>query len=385
MTEFSAPAFRAEFPIFEQKTHLASCSQGAASRASLAAIDRFVASWRDGGAPWDQWMVEVESAKARFARLINARVEDVAVVPNASIGAYAVASALDWLPGKTGVVTSDLEFPSLAHVWLAQQRRGAVVRHVRHVDGLIPIEAWEHTIGANTRVVSAFHTAYANGARNDLPAIRDLARRHDAYLFVDAYQAAGVMPIDVQALDVDFLVAGTLKYLGGTPGMAFLYVRPELAPTMLPTVTGWFARVNPFAFDPLRLDYAPNAWRFQTGTPGIVAAFTANAAIDVLLGVGIEPIWRHVQTLTQRATEQLLAAGFRLYSPLEPTWRGPQVTIQVENADDIGQRLAQAGIVASPRGAAVRFSFHGYNVAADVDHAVATLQSVVARVDAVAD
>src|SRR5262249_34547446 len=156
-------------------------------------------------------------------------LHEVAVVPNASAGAYAIASALDFPPERNGLATSDLEFPSIAHVWLAQQRRGAAVRHVRHRHGVTPLELWERAIDGRTRLVSAFAVSYANGARNDVAALARLAHQCGALLFVDAYQAAGVVPLDVKALGVDCLVAGTLKYLCGTPGMAFLYVREELA------------------------------------------------------------------------------------------------------------------------------------------------------------
>jgi selenocysteine lyase/cysteine desulfurase len=375
----SPEAFRSHFPIFQEKVHLASCSQGAASFEALAAIDRFVESWRRGGAPWDLWMEETEQARAAFARLINAQPHEVAVVPNASVGAYMVASALDFGSARNGIVTTDLEFPSIAHVWLAQRRRGAEVRHLRHRDGVVPAEAWPSAVGPATRLVSAFQASYANGARNDLPAIARLAHGHGAYLFVDAYQGAGVMPIDVRALDVDFLVAGALKYLCGTPGIAFLYVREALAPMLEPTLTGWFARANPFGFDPLTLDFAGDARRFQTGTPAIVAAFTANAAMRLLEPVGVDRIWRHVQGLTADLTERLRRAGLPLFSPAGPASRGPQVSVVADEADAVARALAERGFVVAPRGRAIRLSLHYYNTLPDVDRVVGELADLLPR------
>jgi selenocysteine lyase/cysteine desulfurase len=369
VSEITPAEFRSHFPIFRDKVHLCSCSEGAASVQAMAAVDRFVESWRERGAPWDAWMEEVDRARLRFAELINARPHEVAVVPNASIGAYAVASALRFGPDRDGIVTSDLEFPSIAHVWLAQAERGAAVRHVRHEQGVIPVEAWQAAIGPHTRLVSAFHASYANGARNDLAAIGKLARDQGAHFFVDAYQGVGVVPIDVRALEVDFLVAGTLKYLCGTPGMAFLYVREELAPTLVPSVTGWFARRQPFAFDPFTLDYAGDARRFQTGTPAIVAAFTANAGMALLAEVGVERIWPHVRELTASLTRRLQAEGFTLFSPADAAYRGPQVSAYVEDANAVGQQLAERGIIVSPRGQAIRMSFHYYNNHTDVARA----------------
>lgn len=362
----SAEAFRAHFPLAQEKVYLASCSQGAASDEALAAIERFTESWRRGGAPWERWMEVVDSARLRFARLIGAGPHEVAVVPNASVGAYAVASALDFAGGRNGLVTSDLEFPSIAHVWLGQARRGAAVEHIRHREGVTPLAAWERAITARTRLVSAFAAAYANGARNDLAALAQRAHERGAYLLVDAYQAVGVVPIDVKALDVDFLVAGTLKYLCGTPGLAFLYVREELVTALEPSITGWFARANPFAFDPLALDYAPSALRFQTGTPAIVAAFTADASLQLIAEAGVERVWRHVQGLAAALTDRLAAAGLPLFSPTDPAHRGPQVTVYADAADAVARQLAERGCLVSPRGRAVRLSLHYYNDAADV-------------------
>lgn len=369
----SAAEFRAHFPIFRDSVHLCSCSEGAASLEAMAAIDRFVESWRTRGAPWDAWMEEVDQARDRFARLIGARPHEVAVVPNASVGACAVASALDFDGERDGIITSDLEFPSIAHVWLAQARRGASVRHVRHRAGVVPAAAWDAAVGRRTRLVSAFHAAYANGARNDLAALARLAHERDALFFVDAYQSVGVVPVDVRAIDADFLVAGSLKYLCGTPGMAFLYVREELAGTLVPSVTGWFARTNPFAFDPLTLDFAEDARRFQTGTPAIVAAFTANAAMELLETVDVGHVWTHVQDLAASLQRRLLEEGFALFSPTDPSSRGPQVAVYADDPIELGRQLAERGLLVSPRGNAVRISFHYYNNQDDVARVAAEL------------
>src|SRR5207248_10220257 len=139
---------------------------------------------------------------------------------------------------------------------------------------------------------------------------------------------------------------------------------------MAPTLTGWFARANPFAFDPLTLDFAADARRFQTGTPAVVAAFTANAARRLLEPVGVDRVWAHVQALGADLTERLRRQGLPLFSPAEPSLRGPQVSVVADEADAVARALGERGIVVAPRGRAIRLSLHYYNTCADVDRVV---------------
>lgn len=375
----TAEEFRRHFPIFSRKVHLCSCSEGAASLEGMAALERFAASWRDHGAPWDAWTEEVESARRKFARLIGADDDEVATVPNASIGAYQVISSLLAEDSRRqGVVTSDLEFPSLAHVWMSQAAAGARVSHVRHADGIITSEAWADAIHDDTLLVSAYLVSYANGARSELAEIARLAHARGAYLFVDAYQGAGVVPVDVHAEGIDFLVAGTLKYLLGTPGLAFLYVRRDVAARAVPRLTGWFGQEDPYAFDPRHLTHAPAALRFQTGTPAIAAAFTANAGLDLILAAGVAAIWRHVSALAGELTGLLEEAGVPLFSPVGAA-RGPQVTFFTDDPQGATKALLDHGIIAAPRGRAVRLALHYYNNGEDIRRAAGVVASIAGR------
>ncbi|MBX5477331.1 MAG: aminotransferase class V-fold PLP-dependent enzyme [Clostridia bacterium] len=373
-------AFRAHFPIFLQRVHLASCSQGAVSLDALQALDDYRATLREDGAAWDRWMAQVEAARRAFARLIGASPEEVAIVPSASAGAAAVASAL--FPGapdstRRVIVTSDLEFPSIAHVWLAQRSRRGDVRFVRSENGIIDAARWAEAIGPDTRLVSAHTVTFTNGARNDLDAIVRRAHEAGALVFADAYQGAGVVPIDVRRTPVDFLVAGALKYLLAVPGIAFLYVRAEVAESLFPSVTGWFGQRDPYAFDPFTLEPAPAALRFQGGTPAVPAAYAAAASIGLIASVGVERIWAHVQRLAARLTDRLRAAGVPLFSPLDAKTRGPQVAALVPNPEATAQALAREGFVVSPRGRAVRISLHYYNTDDDIDGVADALTALV--------
>lgn len=359
-------SFRAHFPALDDTVHLASCSQGALSMELTAALDEFVWSMRTYGAPWERWMGQVDEARRRFARLIGADAEEVAVISCASAGAYQVASTLDW-GRRPKVVTTDMEFPSVAHVWLAQQPRGAEVVHVADHDGVVAAEDYAAAIDDRTALVSVPLVSYRNGARMPVAAAVSRAREVGARVFVDAYQAAGVLPVDVLALDCDYLVSGALKYLLGVPGMAFLYVRRGTADELAPQLTGWFGRVAPFAFDPRGLDFPSAARRFETGTPSIPAAYGANAGLRLLEDLDPVDIATHVRGLVDGLSERLTDAGEVLGSPADPALRGPQVALVDEDPDAIAGWLGERHIVTSPRGSLLRLSLHFYNDMGDVD------------------
>ncbi|MDQ3403098.1 MAG: aminotransferase class V-fold PLP-dependent enzyme, partial [Actinomycetota bacterium] len=246
-TPLEPSAFRARFPVLADRAHLAGCSLGPRSLDLDAALARMLDDMADTGTPWDRFETEVLRARRSFAALIGASAEQVAVVPNASTGAYQVASTTDW-GTRSRIVTTTAEFPSVAHVWLAQRPRGAEVAFAGSVD--------EHAalIDERANLVSVPLVTYQDSVRLPVAELTRVAHEAGARVFVDAYQAVGVEPVDVRRLGCDYLVAGTMKHLLGLPGLAFLYVRsPELTDRD-PSLTGWFGRVDPFAFDPRLLD-----------------------------------------------------------------------------------------------------------------------------------
>jgi selenocysteine lyase/cysteine desulfurase len=358
--------FRRGFPALEENVHLASCSQGALSTQLSAALFEVQHTVREYGAPWDRWTTEVERARAAFAALIHASPDEIAVLSCASEGAYQVASTQEWT-GRSGIVSTDMEFPSIGHVWLAQGSRGAEVSYVGNRDGVVPAEAYLDAIDGRTGLVSVPLVSYRNGARMPVAEVTKAAREAGAKVFVDAYQACGVLPVDVRELDCDYLVTGALKYLLGLPGLAFLYVRGGVvddAPTQL---TGWFGQSDPFAFDPQTLEPAPDARRFQTGTPAIPSAYAANAGLTVLGTVSQEIVASRVRELVDEAHQTLVADGERLWSPQDPALRGPMVALVDDAPERLAGFLAERRIHTSPRGAVLRLSFHGYNDRRDVE------------------
>jgi selenocysteine lyase/cysteine desulfurase len=354
----NAGAFRSRFPALGRRVHLASCSLGARSTDLDEALDQMLHDMADSGGPWERFEEQVFQARQRFAALIGARVDQVAVVPNASVGAYQVASTVDW-SRRPKLVSTTLEFPSISHVWLAQRPRGAQVVHAGRV------EDYAELVDRSTRLVSVPLVGYQYAERLPVADLTRIAHEAGARVFVDAYQAGGTEPIDVGRLDCDYLVMGTLKYLLGLPGLAFLYVREPDRTDRDPSLTGWFGRRNPFGFDPETLDFPAAATRFETGTPAVPACYTGNAGLRLIGELDLSAVREHIQDLADLAVERLTAQGERVHT-LPRQRRGAHIGLYDADPPALGRWLAEQGITVSPRGPVVRLSLHYYSNSDDL-------------------
>ncbi|MGH3327401.1 MAG: aminotransferase class V-fold PLP-dependent enzyme [Streptomycetales bacterium] len=272
---------------------------------------------------------------------------EVAALANASECAFQVASTLCWERRPT-IVTCDREFPSVAHVWLAQRARGGQVTYAPERDGVVDAGDYLRLIDERTALVSVPLVSYRNGAQLPIAEITRRAREVGARVFVDAYQAAGVLPVDVRELGCDYLVAGTLKYLLGAPGLALLYVRDGLAQDRDPQLTGWFGRRDPFAFDPRELDSPGAARRYETGTPAIPTAYASRAGMSLIEEIDRDAVQTHVAALAAALTDDLRRGGETLYSPHDAARRGPMVAVLTGDPEHLGGFSPAAGCWPAP-------------------------------------
>ncbi len=366
MANLSLEAFRWRFPLLGKRVYLNTCEQGALSIDVDQAFRNYLESWDAKGSPWDAWLGQVNVLRDLFARAIGADPDEVAIVPSASAGVSIVAGALDFDGPRRAVVMGDFEFPTVSHVWLAQERRGAAITWVRASGDELPVERYEAAIDERALVVPATRICFRNGYRVDLARLARVCRERGAYLFLDDYQCTGTAPIDVHALGVDFMITGALKYLLGSSGIAFLYVRRDLIDRLVPTHTGWFGRIDPFAFRPDVLDWAPGARRFEAGTPPVPNVYAAATGLRLLDRVGLDAVARRVESLTTAFLDGARGEGWDVMTPADPARRGPLCVVRSVNAVDLVRRLESRGIIASARGDGLRVSFHGYNNRQDV-------------------
>jgi selenocysteine lyase/cysteine desulfurase len=369
-------SLRSRFPIFEHATYLNSCSQGALSVDVRQAYEEYLTGWDERGSAWEHWVERAESARAAFARIVGANADEIAVTTSVSQAVSALASALPLEPGRDRIVVSDFEFPTIGQIAHAQELRGAEVVHVPPgTDGRIHPERFADAVDERTALVCCTAISYRTGYRLDTAEVARIAHEHGALCLVDAYQAAGAAPLDVRALDADFLTAGTVKYLLGSPGLAFLYVRRALHERLLPTQTGWFADEDVFRMD--IWDYSPagTARRFDSGTPPVPSIYAGLAGLELVERAGVEAIEAHVRGLVDRLLAGLDALRARVATPRGGTEYGPLVAIQSTDPEALVAALGEQRIVTSSRDANLRVSLHLYNDASDVDRVLAALAS----------
>ncbi len=375
MPRLQLSEFRARFPVLARRIYVNNCSQGALSTDVAEAIGAFLHSWDEHGSPWDAWVDQVRVLRETFARSIGADADEVAVMPSASAGIDVIASALDFTGERRRVVMGEFEFPTMAQVWLAQERRGAEIGWARARGDELPTQAYGAEVDDRTLLVPATHVCFRNGYRLDVAHLTALCHERGAYVFLDDYQRSGSGALDVHALGVDFMVTGCLKYLLGPSGVAFLYVRRGLIDRLEPTVTGWFGRMNPFEFRIDRLDWAATASRFEAGTPPIPNVYGALAGLRLLERVGYDAVEQQIASLVERFRDGAAAAGYAVATPADPLRRGPLVVVRSVDAQALVGRLAARGIVGSARGNGLRISFHGYNTTQDVDAVLEALEA----------
>ncbi len=359
--------WRQRFPILENTTYLVTHSLGAMPRTVVDKLRAYADQWAHRGVrAWAEgwWAAPVEVGKL-VGRIMNAPDGTVAMHTNVSMIQAIVASALEFTPPRNKVIYVDLDFPSLMYVWEGMKRRGARMHVVKSPDGItIPTEELLEAIDEQTRIVPVSHVLFKSSFLQDVAAICARAREVGALVLLDCYQSLGTVPIDVQALGVDMVCGGSVKWLCGGPGAAYLYVRPGLIESLEPTFTGWAAHADPFAFETGGQRYAKGPWRLLTGSPAVPALLAATAGYEIILEVGAEAIRAWSMRLTESMRADLLDRGFRVPSPPDPKRRGGTLTVGLsedEHGPAFVSALSERGILVDFRpGAGIRVSPHFY-------------------------
>jgi selenocysteine lyase/cysteine desulfurase len=317
------------------------------------------------------WIEEYEAARRTFAQFLGAQSEEIAVLSSASAGINSIASALSFIHRRK-VVLGSFEFPTMGHVWLSQRSRGAEIKFVEAVGDCLPAELYESVVDKDTLIVPVTGLCFLNGWRSEIKKIIAIAHARGALVMLDDYQDCGTRRVDVKDLDVDIYVSGTLKYLLGPPGLAMMYVRPELIKTLVPTISGWFAQTNPFAFDVKKLDPAASARRFEAGTPAIPNLYAAKQGIQLLQSIGLTEVSEHIAMLASALLRGALEMGIQVKTPLDTV--GPLVVLRAKDSEALVAELAKVRIVASNRHDGLRIAFHVYNTMEDVETLLGALK-----------
>jgi kynureninase len=336
--------YRERFPILAETTYLINHSLGAMPAAAEERVLEYARVWGTRGVrAWAEgWWELPLTVGDQIARLIGAPPGSVSMHQNVTLAEGVVLSCFGFDGPRRRIVYEEGNFPSVRYLYQAQERRGADILVAADDEGVV------EAIDERTLLVPVTHVLFKTGRIQDVEAIVAAAHEHGALVVLDAYQSVGTVPLDVTALDVDFAVGGSVKWLCGGPGAAWLYVRPELAATLEPTLTGWQAHARPFAFEPEQ-DYAEGAWRFLTGTPNVPALYAATAGYDVIEEVGVERIRARSLEQTTLLVELLEEAGFAVGSPHDPARRGGTVVVRPPDFERVGEELIARGILCDYR------------------------------------
>ena len=374
--------WRKEFPILQTTTYLISNSLGAMPRAVEASLADYARAWATRGVrAWEEgWWEMAVALGDRLAPLIGADPGTISLHENVTLTQAVIASCFRFEGRRRKVVLTDKEFPSVVYFWQAQRARGAEVELVRtEEDPLrVPTEKLLAAIDDRTLLVPFSHVLFRSAYAQDVAAIVEKAHRVGAHVILDAYQSAGVLPVKAKEWQVDFCVGGTLKWLCGGPGVAYLYVRPDLAKTLEPTLTGWFAHPRPFNFEIGPNAYTDGPFRFLQGTTHIPCLYAARPGLDIINQVGVEGIRRRSLELTRRLMEQARQRGWRVHTPEADHERGGTVTLDVPRGPEVLQELLRRDILCDFRPqAGLRASPHFYNTEEEIDRLVAEIAALL--------
>lgn len=373
--------YRSEFPILTRTTYMISNSLGAMPRGVYDALKGYADTWATRGVrAWEEtwWMLAAEVGD-EIGALMNAPKGSVSTHQNVTTCQAIVASCLDFSGKRNKVVYTDLNFPSVMYFWEAQQASGARVHMVKTDDGVhVPTERLLDAIDENTLVVPISHVIFRSSYINDAKAIIEKAHKVGAYVILDTFQSLGTVPVDIQELNADFATGGVLKWLCGGPGVAYLYVRPDLAPKLEPRFTGWHAHEQPFAFESGPIRYTNSPYRFMNGTLHIPSLEAARPGVEIINEVGVE----RIRAKSKRQTAKLVALadkhGWTVNTPRNPEQRGGTVSIDMPDAQEVCRELLKRDILVDYRPkAGVRFSPHFYNTDDEIETAIAAVEMIL--------
>jgi len=373
--------YRPEFPILERTTYMISNSLGAMPRGVYDAMKGYADIWASRGVrAWEErwWMLAAEVGD-EIGALMNAPKGSVSTHQNVTTCQAVVASCLDFSGKRNKVVYTDMNFPSVMYFWEAQRARGALVHMVKTDDGVtVPLERLLDVIDEKTLLVPVSHVIFRSAYINDARAIIEKAHKVGAHVVLDTFQSLGCVPVDVQALHVDFACGGVLKWLCGGPGVGYLYVRPDLGKRLEPAFTGWFAHQNPFAFEVGAIRYTDPPFRFMNGTSHIPALEAARPGLKIITDVGVPRIREKSTRQTARLIELADQHGWRVNTPRDPEKRGGTVSIAMPDSQEVCRELLKREILVDWRPqAGVRMSPHFYNKDEELETAIAAVEEIL--------
>jgi kynureninase len=374
-------AWRPEFPILETCTYLVSHSLGAMPRRTAVYLQEYAETWATRGVrAWHEgWWELGRTTGDLLAPVLGVPTGTISMHQNVTVAMAIIASCFAFDGPRRRIVLTDHEFPSNIYLFEGLRRYGADIVTVPSPDPIrTDLDRLLEAIDERTLLVPLSAVLFRSAFVQDVRAVIDRAHAVGAHVILDVYQAAGTLPLSLEAIGVDFAVGGSVKWLCGGPGAGYLYVRPDLAATLQPAFIGWAAHARPFGFEIGPVVLAPPPERFQSGTPNVPALYAARAGYEIVGRIGVEAIRARSLHLTRRLMERALADGYRLNTPMRDEERGGAVIVDLPDAEAVSQELLRREVIIDYRpGAGIRMAPHFYNTEEEIDRAMTTLAAIV--------
>ena len=372
--------WRSEFPIVDTCTYLVSHSLGAMPRRTARYLQQFADEWSSRGVrAWHEGWWEIgRTTGDLLAPILGVPRGTISMHQNVTVAMAIIASCHRFDGPRNRIVMTDLEFPSNMYLFEGFRRYGADVVYVKSDDAMrTNLDRLLDAIDERTVLVPLSLVLFKSAYIQDAQAVIARAHQVGARVILDLYQAAGTVPMDVTALEADFAVGGSVKWLCGGPGAGYLYVRPDLAREVEPGIVGWAAHQQPFEFSAGAIAYADAPERFQSGTPNVPSLYSARAGYEIVAEIGVEAIRAKSLRLTRLMMELAKEAGYRINTPDADRERGGAVIVDVPNGKAVADELIRREVIVDYRpGAGIRMAPHFYNTEEEIRHALATLQQV---------
>ncbi len=362
--------YRKLFPSLEDCVHLISHSLGCVPAKAKEDLCAYFDLWQTKSiTAWSDWLPEVDRAAERICKIISAPAGTVVMHQNVSGIMAMLASCFEYTPERNKIVYEALQFPTVSYVWQEEKRRGADCVLVPSKDGMtIDTDAMCAAIDEKTLVVPISHVVFSSAYIQDIKKIAARAKEVGAHVILDCYQSIGTVPIDVVDLGVSFACAGSVKYVCGGPGAAWVYVRKDVIEQFSPRVTGWFGNEAPFAFTMPGQTYADNVWRYMGGTPAVAALYQSRAGQNIIGEIGVRKIRDKSLVMTQMCIDWVDELGMKLNSPRTAEQRGGSVVFDFVGAADVCRELNRRKFFCDHRPAAgIRIAPHFYTKPSEIE------------------
>jgi len=364
-------AYRDQFPVTENLVYLNHAGVAPLVKVAAEAMKHLSEDALGFGSfHYDQWLATYEGVRQAAARLVGAAPEEIAIMKNTSEGIATVALGLDWRPGDK-VVGFLEEFPANFFPWKRLEAKGIQVEWLSIWDPLERVEA----ACRGARLLAISFVQFLSGHRADLEALGEICRRRGCLFLVDAIQGLGAYPVDVRRACISALAADGHKWLLGPEGCGILYVQRDLQDQIEPVELGWTNLANFDDYSNRDMTLRPDAGRYECGTLNTAGCYGLRAALEFLLGIGIEPIARQVQALGDQIARGVAARGYELLGTRTPATGAGIVSFRRADVDPraVVRQLRSIGIVCAPRMGWIRASPHFYISPQDIDRLLEAL------------